>query len=154
MNVRGPGAAAPAEGWETRWMPRRPFRLPAGALLDLSVGVEEEALLRRGRWQAGVYVGLPAWFEPEDRHGLINFVDAHLTGRQPLTSLRAKGLLVGFAVRDDSIAVRHDVERFALSFADEKAFGHAALHGMESTVQHVDFSPYEHLFPEEMRAID
>ena len=157
--MRHPGPEAsepstPAEAWETRWMPERPFRLPVGALLDLSVGVEAEAGLRRSRWQAGVYVGLPPWFDSQDTRGLINFVDAHLTGRQPLTSVRASGLLVGFAVHDDSAAVRHEVERFALSFAGSEAFGRAALVGLESTVQRVDLAPYEHLLPEELRAID
>lgn len=135
-------------------MPERPFRLPVGALLDLSVGVEKEARLRRSRWQAGVRVGLPSWFERTDKKGLINFVDAHLTGRQPLTSLRADSLLVGFSVEDDSEAVRWDVEQFAFSFADDVAFGRSALVRLASTVHRVDTSAYEHLLPEELRTLD
>lgn len=149
----GPPRGYTSEDWGELWMAERPFRLEVGSLPNLSVGFEEEARLRRSRWVGGAAVRLPGWYESEDRRGLINYVDAHLTGRQPITGVVRGELWTCFSVLDNSRSTIEVVQEFALSFARERVFGREVLSSCRGDVTYVDTSAYEHLLPEEMREL-
>ncbi|WP_395638123.1 hypothetical protein [Pseudolysinimonas sp.] len=123
-----------------------------GGLDDLSVDAEVAAVLRRRRWRAVIQVALPMAFHPDAELPLVDLVDRHLEGRNPLTGSHGRTLVTSFSVMSAGDKDRAAVERFAYGLA-RAAAGDSTDEArvVTSGITFTDMSDIEQRLPENLR---